>query len=75
MHIETNLKGLIYVGALIGFEAYLIAELSKRYVKQCKRASKAERERDKYKAENDLFEIANKALSREIDELEKKLES
>lgn len=75
MKIKLDVTGFIAIGACMATEVYIIGTLTKKYVKQCVRASKAEQETINVKNKMNTILRDNETLKSEIAELEKKLES
>jgi hypothetical protein len=71
MNININLKGAVTLGVCLATEAMVSVLALREACRQNKRAIKAEKEVLIMDTALDLYELANKSLSRQLDEMEK----
>jgi len=72
MHDDNNLRFAMGIGVCLVTEALAAVAFAKEAIKQRKRAIEAEKQINILDTALDLYEIANGALSREIEESESK---
>lgn len=72
MHDDNNLRFVMGIGVCLVTEALAAVVFAKEAIKQHKRAIEAEKQIIILDNALDLYEIANGALSRKIEELESK---
>ena len=72
MHDDNNLRFVMGIGVCLVTEALVAVKFAKEAIKQHKRAIEAEKQIIILDTALDLYEIANGALSREIEQLKSK---
>lgn len=68
--MTVDVKDVVKLGSILTIETYAVLKMAGMVNKERKKVKELKKEIKKYETALDLYEIANEALSREIDELE-----